>query len=109
MMADHRRRIHALSKILLDRTAPLSDRDDAAIDLACFDDQEAFQALLQIATDPSENEMLLASCGESIAEIWVRSGQFDPEVFEKLTGVARSEAQAVLARTRSDWLSPIPG
>ena len=103
-MADDRERITALSEILLDRTAPLADRDDAATDLGCFADEAALDALIKIATDPSEPEMVVASAGESIAEIWLEFGQFDPVIFAKLVGPARSEAEGLLAIRRPDWL-----
>ena len=51
-MADDRERIAPLSEILLDRTAPLADGDDAAMDLGCFADEAALDTLIKIATDP---------------------------------------------------------
>jgi hypothetical protein len=48
--------------------APLGDRDDAAKDLAEFD--EALPVLVETALRPGEDETLVDSCGESIAEIW---------------------------------------
>ncbi len=74
------------------------------MDLGCFADEAALDALIKIATDPSEPEMVVVSAGESIAEIWLRMGQFDPEIFAKLVGPARSEAEGLLAIRRPAWL-----
>ena len=69
-LGDDLQRHKALKKILLDRKASLAERDDAAIDLGDFDDPEALDALMEIAVDPQEEDIILASCGESIALIW---------------------------------------
>lgn len=80
-----------LVEILLDKSARPDERDDAAIDLGGFDDNQSYQALVKIASDPSELEILHWSCAESIGQIWKRRGNYDDEVFAKLTPAARSE------------------
>src|SRR5204863_9158536 len=52
-----------LISVLLDRGAEFGDRDDAAMDLGAFDDQSAFDALLAVATDPTEDSDLHDTCG----------------------------------------------
>ena len=78
-------------KLLLDKTAAIADRDDAAMDLGLCDDDTALKALIQIAIDPEEHEMILSSCGESIADIWLARGIYSREVMDSLTAEARRE------------------
>ena len=78
-----------LISVLLDFDAPLDDRDDAAMDLAEFD--EALPVLLAIASRPSEDEMIVEKCGESIGEIWKRTTTFDRTIFETLPPKAQFE------------------
>ena len=51
-------------------------------------------ALLQVASDPAENELVAASCGESLAQIFVRSGRLDPAWLQELTKAASNEVIA---------------
>lgn len=87
---------YGLIAILLDASARLDERDDAAIDLAKYDDGAVVAALLRIAGDPAEDEMLQASAGESLGSIWKRKGEADPIEFDRLTAAARVEALAAL-------------
>ncbi|MFN9499541.1 MAG: hypothetical protein ACK57E_14085 [Erythrobacteraceae bacterium] len=68
--------------------APLGDRDDAAKDLAEFD--EALPVLVETALRPGEDETLVDSCGESIAEIWQRTSGFDRATFDRPPLIAQS-------------------
>lgn len=69
--------VAALVAVLLDRSARIDERDDAAMYLARSNDDAAVAALLGIASDPDEDELLRASSGESLAQIFVRSGRSD--------------------------------
>ena len=53
-----------LVAVLRNFTADLSERDDAAMDLGEFDDKKGLMALYQVAKDHTEDEKLVASCGE---------------------------------------------
>lgn len=86
----------ALISVLLDGSAREDERDDAAMDLAAFDEPEVRAALAQVATDPAESELVMASAGESLAEIWIACGAVDRAVFERLVPVARSEVVGLL-------------
>lgn len=85
--------VGSLVKILLDRSLCVEIRDDAAMDLGEFDDIMAFSALVKVAIDTSEDEMLLSSCGDSIADIWRRRGEYELEIFDVLAAPAKQEAQ----------------
>jgi HEAT repeat protein len=87
-----------LIEILLDRQARIDERDDAAIDLGSFDDESALQALVIVASDASESEIVLASCGESIGSIWQRRATWSQELLEKMTPTARREIKAITGR-----------
>jgi len=58
-----------LIEVLLDVMASEADRDDAAMDLAAYDEPEVEEALIRMGVDPSTPNSVAASCGESLAEI----------------------------------------
>ncbi len=75
---------------LLDKSGDLGGRDDVAMDLSQFDLPEVEAALIEIATDQSEEEMVIDSAGESLWEIWQRQGRTPPpEVLAKMHPSAR--------------------
>ena len=81
-----------LISVLLDRNAQICERDDAAMDLSEYPKEKtALQALVDIASSEQEDSILLASCGESIAEIWKVLDYFDQTVVDNLSEVAREE------------------
>jgi hypothetical protein len=88
-----------LISVLLDPSARIDERDDAAMDLSAFDSPEALDALVRVATDAAEDAIILDSCGESIAEIWVRKGQIDVEALDRMARPAQHSALAILAGT----------
>jgi hypothetical protein len=90
--------------ILLDRTARIDERDDAAMDLGRSNDDAALTALLHVASDPGEDELVLASGGESLAQIFIRSGRLDPAWLHELTPVALHEVIPWIRRVRPDLL-----
>ena len=83
-----------LLSVLVDLSAPVGDRDDAAMDLSAFD--EALPTLIAIASREGEDSMIVESCGESIAEIWKRTDGFDRTIYLALPAAARSEISALL-------------
>jgi hypothetical protein len=97
--------VTALVAILLDRTARIDERDDAAMYLRRGNDDAALTALLNVASDPGEDELVLASSGESLAQIFVRSGRLDPAWLHELTSVALHEVIGWVIRARPDLLS----
>ncbi|WP_214752557.1 hypothetical protein [Exiguobacterium sp. s16] len=84
-------------EILLDQTASDAERDDAAMDLGFSLNEEAVEvALLTVANDETVDEMIRASCGESLAQIWIAQNQVSREKLALLTGIARDEAMALI-------------
>lgn len=94
-----------LVEVLLDPEARPDERDDAAMDLGSSDDQAALDALIKAASDVRVPEMVKASCGESLAEIWLRTNNFDRRAFASLNGVALAEAKALIQARAPYWLS----
>ena len=95
-----------LIDILLDATAREDERDDAAIDLGYFEGHEVVQALFTVAMDASfQSEMVKGSCGESLASVWVRTGEIDFGLLSQLEGTAFNEAVAIIKEKRKDWYS----
>jgi hypothetical protein len=96
-----------LINLLRDKTARIDERDDAAIDLGTSDDPKALDALLEVACDPTENEMIVGSSGESIADIVVRNGRFDLTWLDGFAPAAKRELRARLAAERPDLLGDV--
>ncbi|MCC6505951.1 MAG: hypothetical protein BWZ07_00909 [Alphaproteobacteria bacterium ADurb.BinA280] len=87
-----------LIEILLDPSARADERDDAAMDLSEYDDESVESALALAACDHAAPEIIRASCGESLAEIWVRRGAVNHQILAALSGVSKLEALARLER-----------
>lgn len=76
-----------------------AERDDAAIDLGfVLNDETVEVALLTVANDEATDEMIRASCGESLAQIWIAHNQVSREKLTLLTGIAMDEAMAVIKK-----------
>lgn len=99
--------VDLLIQILLDSSASLSERDDAAIDLGNFEDEKALNALIAFATNHKEEESIMDVCGESIAKIWVKRDQFNPDIFKNLHPYAQHEAQMYITINKPQWLNRI--
>lgn len=87
-----------LISILLDPSARADERDDAAMDLSGYDSEAVENALARVACDQAVPEIVRASCGESLAEIWVRRGNVNHQILAALSGVPKVEALARLER-----------
>jgi len=96
----------ALVSILLDRSARIDERDDAAQYLGESDDEAALVALLTVGSDPTDDELVSASCGESLAEIFIRRAVVDPAWLRSLVPGALSEVVAWVARVQPSLLPP---
>jgi hypothetical protein len=92
-----------LISFLLDERESQDVRDDAAMDLHEFDDQEAETALLWVASSGATPSTLHARVGESLAEIWARRGGFTREKFLGLQPEARSEVATFGQQAGCDW------
>ena len=66
------KRLEDLVDLLLNNEASIADRDDAAMDLFEYDNDTALNALIKVAKNKDEDPVVLNSCGESIASIWVK-------------------------------------
>lgn len=89
--------------VLVDPEARIDERDDAAMDLGNTASTEALSALVDVASNAEEDETLLQSCGESIAQIWLALGRYDPDIWERLALPARRDAQGLLQKERPGW------
>jgi hypothetical protein len=97
--------VSALIAILLDHSARIDERDDAAMYLGKSDDEAALTALLQVSSDTAEDESVVASSGESLAQIIVRTGRLDPRWIRRLAPAALNEVIPWVTRERPDLLS----
>jgi hypothetical protein len=79
----------ALIALLLDESAEYGDRGDAAMDLGAYDEPAAEEALLEVVLDPSEDEGIADSAGESLWEIWRRKEKYDAALVARMHPAAR--------------------
>lgn len=97
-------RKNELIAILLDSAAREDERDDAAMDLADFDGDDVVHALFTVATDESyPSDMVKGSCGESLALIWVRTGNINLTLLKQLDGTAFQEAIGLIKANHPEW------
>jgi len=97
-------RVALLIDVLFDPTAREDEKDDAAMDLGDYNDNRALHALLKIASNFNETDIVLQSAGESIGRIWVKQNQFDIEEYKKLHPDAQSEIYAVIQVNKPEWV-----
>ena len=75
--------------VLLNKSAETGDRHDAAMDLALYDDPHVEEALLQVALDDTEDELIADAVGESLSQVWKRAGKTDLTIVENMHTAAR--------------------
>ena len=92
-----------LISVLLDRNAPFGDRHDAAMDLGAFETPESENALISIVSDRTEDDDLVETAAESLAEIWVHTRRFDRDVLARLPDAANPIVFAVLDGRWPEW------
>jgi|ERR1700722_12790756 len=98
-------KVDLLVEVLLDVNARIDERDDAAMDLGEeFDDEVVLNALIQVAIDPGEIDMILNSCGESIGKIWIKKNYFDEKIYKNLTKDARDGIYCVVKYRKPAWV-----
>jgi hypothetical protein len=76
---------NGLIEVLLDRSAALEERDDAAMDLADYGSTETVAALLQVGCDAGEPELILESVGETLGALVKRHPDLRREVESRLS------------------------
>lgn len=92
-------KITELINILLDSNISDEERDDAAINLGYISNNELVEkALLKIANDINTDEIIRASCGESLAQIWMTKKVFNYDKFFSLKGIAFVEAIGLIKK-----------
>lgn len=81
--------IDLLIDILLDKQTREDERGDAAIYLRKFKDPRALHALIKVASDPLEDNIIVANCAESIGEILVAINDFNEKEFRGMLPFAQ--------------------
>lgn len=89
-------RARLLVGILLDPSARADERDDAATDLGAFAGPEVIQALIRVASDTTEDSVLVETAAESLGEIWARDGTVDQTAYVALVDIAQRNVKAVI-------------
>ncbi|MGE6228441.1 hypothetical protein [Paenibacillus chitinolyticus] len=95
-----------LIDILLDPYSTEAEKDDAAIDLGeHFEDEETIAVLLKVSNQNGIGEMVAASCGESLAYIWLRKSEINYDQLLLLKEAALHEALSLIKAHRYDWFA----
>ncbi|WP_043932603.1 hypothetical protein [Bacillus sp. EB01] len=92
-----------LIEYLLDENIDDATRDDCAIDLSNFPEEDVIAALIKVANNLNGEEMIRASCGESIASIWLKIDKIDFEALKSLEKPAYSEAIGLIRNNKPHW------
>ncbi|MCY9591896.1 hypothetical protein [Paenibacillus chitinolyticus] len=96
----------ALIDILLDPYSTEAEKDDAVIDLGeHFEDEETIAILLKVSNQDGIGEMVAASCGESLAFIWLRKSEINYNQLLLLKEAALHEALSLIKAHRYDWFA----
>ncbi|WP_068469656.1 hypothetical protein [Candidatus Protochlamydia phocaeensis] len=96
-------RIDLLISILFDNEAREDERHDAVMAMGKFNDKRALNALLTITLNPKEDNIILSSCGESIAQIWIKQNSFDKIAYDQLPSLAKTEAEMYIRNNKPEW------
>ena len=99
-------RVKLLAEIILDPNAADHEKDDAAMDLAdYYEDDRGIMALVKVSQNPQENDMFsLDVYGETIANIWLKRNYFDLNTYLKFHQLVRSGVCSVLEYARPEWI-----
>lgn len=96
--------IDGLIAVLFASNAREDEKDDAALDLRRYPDERALQALIKAGSNPSEDSMVLDTCGESIASILVHRDECRMDIIERLDPIARRSAYDYIMVEKPTWL-----
>ncbi|MBF8262369.1 MAG: hypothetical protein HW387_34 [Parachlamydiales bacterium] len=92
-------RVQLLIDILFDLTAREDEREDAIMYLGESKDLRALTALLKIASDPNNDDLLVGDCAESIGELCVSMSCFEAESFKQMVPFAQKTVfRIIMAR-----------
>ena len=92
-----------LIEILLDESASDAERDDAAMDLSEYNHKNVMKALMITAKHDKTDNMIKASCGQSLAMIFIQNDRFEKEIYKHLIGIAKTEFESNINSKRNDW------
>jgi hypothetical protein len=82
-----------LIRVLLNPDERLDERMEAAWYLGDFDGPDVEQALRQIAVDYTAHTWLAHNVGDSLGDIWTRTGRRDPTLVARMHPAARAAVQ----------------
>ncbi|MFJ3941780.1 hypothetical protein [Streptomyces parvus] len=85
-----------LISVLLDRTARVDERDDAAMDLEAYSGEHVVKALVDVVSSPVEDELVLDSAVESLGRILARDGGCAADLLASVRPDARRMVKDIL-------------
>ncbi|MEU1471019.1 hypothetical protein ABZ434_22675 [Streptomyces sp. NPDC005761] len=89
-----------LISVLLDRAARIDERDDAAMDLEAYSGEHVVKALVEVASSPVEDELVLDSAAESLGRILARDGGCPEALLASLRPDAKRIVEEILRASR---------
>lgn len=96
--------VKQLIAILLDKEGRWDERDDAAMYLGDFNDKRALDALLKIASDFKEDDVLIDDCALSIGKIFIQMNQFDEYLFKNMIPFAQGITFRYIIESNSELI-----
>lgn len=95
--------VDGLISVLLDYTARIDERDDAAMDLGEYNGDKVLDILTRVASNPSDNQVVLDSCGRSIGVILVKRDTMRPDILALLAPISKSTAIEYMKYYKPQW------
>ncbi|MFE1382541.1 hypothetical protein ACFW6S_26725 [Streptomyces sp. NPDC058740] len=89
-----------LISVLLDRAARIDERDDAAMDLEAYSGEHVVKALVDVASSPVEDDLVVVSAAESLGRVLARDGGCLEDLLASLRPDAKRIAEEVLLSSR---------
>lgn len=92
-----------LIEILLDERATEAERDDAAMDLSGYSHEAVIKALVITVNNDLADDMIKASCGESLAMIFIQKNKFNEQIYKELKDIANTEFEGYIRSQKREW------
>lgn len=99
-------RLEQLIDIIKDPDALDHEKDDAALDLAEFDDSHALEVLIEVSKTPQKSdEFALENYGETIGKMWLKRNYFSLDIYNSLHPLAKNGIYSVINYYKPEWVN----
>lgn len=97
-------RVKLLVDIILDKSADVSDREDALTDLSDYTDDFVVEALFTIILDEEEDIYIRTDATETLAFIWLKLNKYDIENFKKIPYGYQRDICEIVQKKKPNWI-----